>query len=248
MPLSEDAALDLQGLSPEGLGLVVTAQPLVRGGEVPRGREDARVLLPENSALDLQGLSLEDLGLLVPPLTRVGVREVAHDQQRTRVLLPKNSALDLQDLSLESLGLLGDDRDPLTSALAAVHAARLMMADAQPATRARAAAINVRLLVKDGRIEAAAARGLTKFVGRKKEMTALKEAFEKAKSGSGQVVGIVGEAGVGKSRILLEVRNMLSGDENTYLEGRCLHYGAAMIYLPILDILRLYFEIKEGEQ
>jgi tetratricopeptide (TPR) repeat protein len=98
------------------------------------------------------------------------------------------------------------------------------------------------------RIEAAAAKGLTKFVGRKKEMATLKEAFEKAKSGSGQVVGIVGEAGVGKSRILLEVRNMLSEDENTYLEGRCLHYGGAMIYLPILDILKSYFEIKEGEQ
>ncbi|HDZ26132.1 MAG TPA: adenylate/guanylate cyclase domain-containing protein, partial [Candidatus Aminicenantes bacterium] len=98
------------------------------------------------------------------------------------------------------------------------------------------------------RIEAAAARGLTKFVGRGQEMQVLKAAFEKAKSGSGQVVGIVGEAGVGKSRILLEVRNMLSGDENTYLEGRCLHYGGVMAYLPMLDILRLYFEIKEGEQ
>jgi class 3 adenylate cyclase len=98
------------------------------------------------------------------------------------------------------------------------------------------------------RIEAAAARGLTKFVGRGPEMKVLKTAFEKAKSGAGQVVGIVGEAGVGKSRILLEVRNMLSDDENTYLEGRCLHYGGAMVYLPILDILKSYFEIKEGEQ
>jgi len=50
------------------------------------------------------------------------------------------------------------------------------------------------------RIEASVARGLTRFVGRKKEIGALKEAFDKAKSGSGQVVGIVGEAGVGKSR------------------------------------------------
>jgi len=98
------------------------------------------------------------------------------------------------------------------------------------------------------RIEAAAAKGLTKFVGRGQEMQVLKTAFEKAKSGSGQVVGIVGEAGVGKSRILLEVRNMLSNDENTYLEGRCLHYGGVMAYLPMLDILRLYFEIQEGEQ
>jgi len=59
------------------------------------------------------------------------------------------------------------------------------------------------------RIEAAVARGLTRFVGRKKEIGALKGAFEKAQSGSGQVVGIVGEAGVGKSRILLELREAL---------------------------------------
>jgi class 3 adenylate cyclase len=98
------------------------------------------------------------------------------------------------------------------------------------------------------RIEAATARGLTKFVGRRPEMQVLKTAFEKAKSGSGQVVGIVGEAGVGKSRILLELRNMFSDSETTYLEGRCLHFGGAMAYLPILDILRSYFEIKEGER
>jgi predicted ATPase/class 3 adenylate cyclase/ribosomal protein L40E len=98
------------------------------------------------------------------------------------------------------------------------------------------------------RIEAAAARGLTKFVGRKKEIDALGEVFNKAKSGSGQVVGIVGEAGVGKSRLLIELRNILLEDEYTYLEGRCLHYGGAMPYLPILDILRSYFDIQEGDR
>jgi len=53
------------------------------------------------------------------------------------------------------------------------------------------------------RIEAAVAKGLTKFVGRGRELGSLGEAFEKARSGSGQIVGIVGEAGVGKSRLLL---------------------------------------------
>jgi class 3 adenylate cyclase/tetratricopeptide (TPR) repeat protein len=98
------------------------------------------------------------------------------------------------------------------------------------------------------RIEAAAAKGLTRFVGRTKEAEALKEAFEKAQSGSGQVVGVVGEAGVGKSRLLLELRNMLPMGEYTYLEGRCIHYGGSMAYLPILGILRSYLDIKEGDQ
>ena len=98
------------------------------------------------------------------------------------------------------------------------------------------------------KIGAAVAKGLTKFVGRQREVVILKDSFEKAQSGSGQVVGIVGEAGVGKSRLLLELRGMLPDEEYTYLEGRCLHYGGSVAYLPLLDILRAYFDIKGGER
>lgn len=107
-------------------------------------------------------------------------------------------------------------------------------------------------LVKSGgavtRLEAAAARGLTKFVGRRNSMAALIGAYEKVKNGTGQVVGVVGEAGVGKSRLLYEFRKRLPQEEFTYLEGRCIHFGGAMPYLPILDILRSYFEIGERER
>jgi class 3 adenylate cyclase/tetratricopeptide (TPR) repeat protein len=98
------------------------------------------------------------------------------------------------------------------------------------------------------RIGASAAKGLTRFVGRTREIETLKEAFDKVKSGEGQVVGIVGEAGVGKSRILLEFRNLLPKGEYTYFEGRCLHYGGSMPYLPILDVTRSFIGVKEGEQ
>jgi class 3 adenylate cyclase/tetratricopeptide (TPR) repeat protein len=98
------------------------------------------------------------------------------------------------------------------------------------------------------RIEASVARGLTRFVGRETETAVLRNAFDRAVSGSGQVVGIVGEAGVGKSRLLLELRTITPPGTNTYLEGRCLHYGGAMPYLPVLDLLRSYFAIKEGER
>jgi class 3 adenylate cyclase/tetratricopeptide (TPR) repeat protein len=98
------------------------------------------------------------------------------------------------------------------------------------------------------RIEAAAVKGLTRFVGRERERTTLMDAFEKAQSGLGQVVGVVGEAGVGKSRLLFEFRNTLPQSEYTYLEGRCLHYGGSMAYLPVLDILKSYFDIKEGDR
>ena len=98
------------------------------------------------------------------------------------------------------------------------------------------------------RLDAAVTKGLTTFVGRKNSMAALMDAFDKVRSGSGQVVGLVGEAGVGKSRLLLELKKMLPQREHIYLEGRCLHYGNSMTYLPILDILRTYFEINQEDQ
>jgi class 3 adenylate cyclase len=80
------------------------------------------------------------------------------------------------------------------------------------------------------------------------ELVKAKEAFDKARSGSGQVVGIVGEAGVGKSRLILELSYTLPKSEYTHLEGRCLHYGRSMAYLPVLDILKSYFEVNEGDR
>ncbi len=100
----------------------------------------------------------------------------------------------------------------------------------------------------DTRIAASAAKGLTRFVGRKNSMAAIRDAWDKTLAGSGQVLGIVGEAGIGKSRLLLEFRNSLPPGEFTFLEGPCLHYGGSMAYLPFLDILKLYFGIEEGER
>ena len=90
--------------------------------------------------------------------------------------------------------------------------------------------------------------GLTPFVGRKDSMTILNEIFEKACSCSGQVVGIQGEPGVGKSRLLMEFVRSLPIDEILYLEGRCPHFGSNMAYMPILGMLKYYFDIKEGEK
>jgi class 3 adenylate cyclase/tetratricopeptide (TPR) repeat protein len=107
-------------------------------------------------------------------------------------------------------------------------------------------------LIKAGevetRIEASVARGLTRFVGRNNSMAALKEPYDRVLSGSGQVVGIVGEAGVGKSRLLLEFIDQLPHGEYTYLEGRCIQYGGSIIYLPILDIVKTYLDIKDEDR
>jgi class 3 adenylate cyclase/tetratricopeptide (TPR) repeat protein len=98
------------------------------------------------------------------------------------------------------------------------------------------------------RFTSSVARGLTRFVGRKNSMPAIEGAYVRAQSGSGQIVGVVGGAGVGKSRFLLEFRNQLPQDEFVYLEGRCLHFGEATAYSPIVDILKSYFEIKDEDK
>ena len=117
--------------------------------------------------------------------------------------------------------------------------------------KGRKAPLEVHRLLGAGEIEtrmaASTARGLTRFVGRRRELESLDEAFRRAASGQGQAVGIVGEAGVGKSRLLLEFLNVLPREGFNYLEGRCLHYGGAMPYLPILDIFRSFVGIKEGD-
>jgi tetratricopeptide (TPR) repeat protein len=99
------------------------------------------------------------------------------------------------------------------------------------------------------RLTASVARGsLTPFIGREHPMASLMEAFDHVKGGSGQVVEVVGEAGVGKSRLLLEFRSLIPQEEAAYLEGRCMHFGSSMAYLPLLDILRSYVGIKEGDE
>ncbi len=97
------------------------------------------------------------------------------------------------------------------------------------------------------RLDVALAKGLTRFTGREEELLILRQLYAKAHRSEGQVAAIAGDVGVGKSRLVFELRQTLPHNEFLYLEGRCLPYGSTMAYLPILDILRSYFEIKEGE-
>ena len=97
----------------------------------------------------------------------------------------------------------------------------------------------------DTRLDAAAARGLTKFVGRERELESLSRALDKVEAGTGQVIGLVGEAGVGKSRLLFELRTTLLDRPHIFLAGHCLHFGGSMAYLPVLDVLKSYFSITE---
>jgi len=94
-------------------------------------------------------------------------------------------------------------------------------------------------------MEASVARGLTEFVGRRSEMDSFMAAFERAKRGEAQIVDIVGEAGVGKSRLVYEFERTL-GEEVTFLTGACAHYGRNVNFLPVIDVVRSAFGIHEG--
>ncbi|MGH7354294.1 MAG: AAA family ATPase [Candidatus Rokuibacteriota bacterium] len=94
------------------------------------------------------------------------------------------------------------------------------------------------------RLQARAGRGLTRFIGRDAEMDALRRALEQAGEARGQVVAVVGEPGVGKSRLLWEIRHSHRLHGWLVLESASASYGKASAYLPVIDLLRSYFQIE----
>jgi len=97
------------------------------------------------------------------------------------------------------------------------------------------------------RFQAATERGLTPLVGRSQELSVLKGHFEQAQRGQGQVMFLSGEAGLGKSRLLLEFRRSLLDEPATWLEGHCISYGQKIPYLPISDLIKNNFGVEEGD-
>lgn len=97
------------------------------------------------------------------------------------------------------------------------------------------------------RFDVSAERGLTPFVGRDRELELLLDGFERAKSGRGQAFSIMGEAGVGKSRLLYEFRKAVTNEDVTFLEGKCLSYSREVAYHPVIDVLKSNFDIREED-
>ena len=92
------------------------------------------------------------------------------------------------------------------------------------------------------RFEAGLVRGVTELVGRRREISELHTAFDKVKSGEAQIVDVVGEAGIGKSRLAYEFRESL-GEEARFLTGLCVQYGGSINFLPVIDIVKAAFGI-----
>jgi tetratricopeptide (TPR) repeat protein len=97
------------------------------------------------------------------------------------------------------------------------------------------------------RLQASAARGLTRFVGRQQELLALQQALERAGAGHGQVVALVGEPGVGKSRLVYEFIHSHHTPGWLVLESASVSYGKATPYFPAIDLLRRYCHIEDHD-
>ena len=87
-------------------------------------------------------------------------------------------------------------------------------------------------------------RGLTRFVSRHSEMEQLQQALVQAKAGHGQIVGVMGEPGLGKSRLFYEFK-LLSLSGCLVLEAYSVSHGKASAYLPVIELLKSYFDSSQ---
>src|SRR5499427_4298076 len=97
------------------------------------------------------------------------------------------------------------------------------------------------------RLQATAMRGLTRFVGRDRELEALYQGLERAGAGHGQLVAVVGEPGVGKSRLVYEFLQSPRTHGWRVLESASVSYGKATPYFPVMDLLKRYCQVDDGD-
>ena len=98
------------------------------------------------------------------------------------------------------------------------------------------------------RVQAAAVRGLTPLVGRRTEIEAFNKLIEDAADGKGQMLAMVGEPGMGKSRLVHEFTRHQLRPGWLVLEGASVSYGKATPYFPLIEMLRRYFQIADREE
>lgn len=189
----------------------------------------------------------------LPLLIRVGlnsgdvvVRSVGSDLHMDYTAIGETTHLAsrLEQMAAPGSILLG----PVTKSLAEGYVVMKPLGPRQ--VKGRAAPIDVYEAVGAtavrSRLQAAAARGLARFVGRTHETELLTQRLERARAGEGQVVAVVGEAGLGKSRLLWEIRQSQQTQNWLVLESSSASYGKASSFLPLIELLKSYFKIDSS--
>ena len=208
------------------------------------------------AALDMQNAIREranevarELG--VPLEARIGVNSgpivvtVSHEAERGRDIrvdgVTTHVAARLEPLATPGTVLLTRDTVALAEGFIQVRAlgSRHLKSIQEPVEVYQLEGVNTRI-----RIQALAARRMSKFVGRQQEIEILRRKAMQAKSGRGQVVAFVGEAGIGKSRTVLEFIHSDAMTGWQVLEAGSVSYGKATAYLPLVDLLTRYFDIQ----
>ena len=210
--------------------------------------EDSTVLLPRPSGNGHDGAALEVQVRMGLNTGLVVVGRIGDDLEMdyTAVGDTTNVAARLQQLAQPGEILIGES----TARLVEDHAHLEPLGPVrvkgkrEPVSPFRLLGLRPRRSALEGLDEQA----LSRFVGREQELAILRELMDRAAQGQGQVVGLVGEPGMGKSRLLYEFRRGLAGRRLTYLEGRCLSYGSTIPYVPVLDLLRHACGIDESER
>jgi class 3 adenylate cyclase len=104
------------------------------------------------------------------------------------------------------------------------------------------------LLRRHAGVAGRGSRALSPFVGRERELALLHEHLAMAMAGQGQVVGLVGEPGMGKTRLVTEFCRSAPGSKVTVYVGQCLSYGQGTPYLPVRDLMRQICGLAEGTE
>ncbi len=226
------------------------------GAPIAHGDDPQRAIY---AALELQDRirrysdSLRESGRL-PLFVRVGVntgevvvRSVRTDEARveyTPIGHPTSLAARLQSLATPGAVVVGDQTRKLSEGFFQFRALapRTIKGVSQPVIAYEV--IDVGPLRT--RLEAAARRGLVKFVGRDAELNEMKRAFERAQSGQGQIVGVVGDAGIGKSRLFHQFK-ATSGGGFKLLETSGIAHAKGWVYLPLVELLQKYLDLQPAD-
>jgi class 3 adenylate cyclase/tetratricopeptide (TPR) repeat protein len=193
-------------------------------------------------------------GIGLPLEVRVGINSgpvvvtVRYEEGKARDIrvdgVPTHIAARLEPLARPGTTLISRDTLALAEGFVRVHTmgAYTLKGIQEPVQVCRLDGVSTRM-----RSHALAARAGSKFVGRQEELETLRRAARQALSGRGQVVAFVGEAGVGKSRVLLEFIHSAAMQGWLVLEAGSVSYGKATSYLPLIDLLVRYFDIDPSD-
>ena len=178
----------------------------------------------------------------------VVVGELGQDPQRlaTAVGTPLHIATRLQQRAAPGTILLSAATYALVHAEVQAAPYGTLALDGQPTPVAMYAVQG--LLGRHAGVVGRGSRAQSSFVGRARELALLQDHLAAAVGGQGQVVGVVGEPGMGKTRLLTEFCRQVPGDQVTVYVGHCLSYGQATPYLPVRDLLRQLCGLVEGDE